>query len=357
LINKLKVCFLIAGFGQGGAQKQVILLMNELQTRKDIELHLIFSYEDVNFPDLEKKNIHLHQVEISSSYDPRNMKRVGKLLQKISPAIAFSWLHAFDVYMFFSRNYVPSCKWIVAERDSYYPFDLRYLLRKLLCVHADMIICNSDKGRLYWKKNNVIDKKLSVVSNILSIGDGTIIENVKGCPTVVFAGRFEAQKNVINIIKTFIKLAEVYPQGRFFLIGNGTLHGDLEHLLVTSGAKKQVFILPFKKNVADYFKAADVFVNVSFHEGMPNTVIENISKNNIVVVSKIDEHIKLLGSLYPYYVNNLEDVTEIAKVINNAIANNESIDCLKYAHKELANMSADKVAENYMTLFNRVSNA
>lgn len=355
-MNKLKVCFLIAGFGQGGAQKQSILLMNELQKRDDVELHLIYSYEDVNFPDLVQNKIHLHQVEITSAYDPRNVGRIGKILKGISPDVAFSWLHAFDVYMFFSRKYVPNCKWVVAERDSYYPFDIRYLLRKFLCVNADMIICNSDKGRLYWKKNKAKEEKVSVVSNILSVKEGTIINSVKGSPTILYAGRFETQKNVINVMKSFIQLADHHPEGQFILIGNGTRQEELDNLLADSGKCEQVSILPFKTNIADYYETADVFVNVSLHEGMPNTVIENVYKNNIVVVSEIDEHIRLLGKSYPYYVNDLADVSEIVDVINAAIVDNKTVDYLHYAQEKLTEMTAERVTENYMTLIKGVAN-
>jgi glycosyltransferase involved in cell wall biosynthesis len=355
-VIKFKLCFLIAGFAQGGAQKQCILLMNELQKHPEIDLHLIYAYEDVNFPDLVQDNIHMHQVEITSAYDPRNIKLIGNLLKEVKPDVAFSWLQAFDVYMFFAKKYVPACKWVVAERDSFYPFDLRFYLRRKLCVHADLIICNSEQGKLYWKNYNVSDAKLAVVSNILSIKNGESIDNVKGQPTVVYAGRFEVQKNVLNVLKSFIKLADIYSQGKFLLIGNGSLQSALESILEESDHKESIKILPFKKNIADYFETADVFVNVSLHEGMPNTVIENVSKNNIVVVSNIDEHKSLLGESYPFYVNNLENITEIVDVISMAIKEDDANKLFKYAQNKLLEMTSDNVTTNYVKLLKQVAN-
>lgn len=355
-MKKLKVCFLIAGFGQGGAQKQCILLMNELQRRIDIELHLIYSYEDVNFPDLNQENIHLHEVEIDSAYDPRNVRIIGKMLKVISPDIAFSWLHAFDVYMFFSRMYVPNCKWIVAERDSQYPLDLRYLIRRFLCARADMIICNSEKGRTYWRNNKVADYKLNVVSNILSINTGKSINNIKGSPTILYAGRLEKQKNVTNLLLAFIRLAELYPQGMFVIVGSGSLQDSLQLEAERSKVATQILILPFKKNIEDYFETADVFVNVSLHEGMPNTVIENIAKDKKLVVSKIDEHVSLLGEEYPFYVSDTQDVTEIVDVISSVIESKTIGFFLKYSKARLVDMMADSVSKNYSDLFKKVMN-
>lgn len=355
-MNKLKVCFLIAGFGQGGAQKQCILLMNELQQRDDIELHLIYSYEDVNFPDLIQDHIHLHKVELNSAYDPRNIGKIGRVLKSITPDVAFSWLHAFDVYMFFARMYVPTSKWVVAERDSSYPLDPRYLLRRFLCARADMIICNSNKGRIYWRNNKVSDEKINIVSNILSIREGNEISEVKGSPTILYAGRLEKQKNVTNLLRAFILLARTYPEGKFIIVGNGSLQARLQLLVKRSGLTNQVLIMPFKKNIEDYFETADVFVNVSFHEGMPNTVIENIAKNKKIVVSKIDEHVSLLGTQYPFYVTNSQDVSEIVDVISTAIET-KKIECfLKYSKNKLTDMTAGLVSESYFSLFNRVTN-
>jgi len=355
-MNKLKVCFLIAGFGQGGAQKQCILLLNELQRRDDIELHLIYSYEDINFPELDQKNIYLYKVDINSAYDPRNIGKIGQILKEISPDIAFSWLQAFDVYMFFSRKYVPNCKWIVAERDSHYPFDFRFLLRRVLCSHADMIICNSNKGRLYWLNNNVADNNLSVVSNILSIGEGKVVDSIKGNPIVLFAGRLETQKNVVNVLSAFIRLADLYPEGVFVIVGSGSLQPNLQTMIDCSNVANQLLIFPFMKNIEDFFETADVFVNISLHEGMPNTVIENIAKNKKIVVSKIDEHISLLGHEYPFYVSNSQDVSEITDVVS-AILEAKSIDeFLKHARSTLVNMDANLVAENYFSLFKKVVN-
>lgn len=348
------MCFLIAGFGQGGAQKQSILLMNELQKRDDVELHLIYSYEDVNFPDLVQDSIQLHKINIASAYNPRNVVRVGRVLKSISPDIAFSWLHAFDVYTFFSRKFVPNCKWVVAERDSYYPFDPRYLLRGILCAHADMIVSNSDKGRLYWQEKTAT-VNLPVVSNILSVKTGQVVYAVKGSPTVLYAGRFEAQKNVVNVLRAFIELAKVYPAGRFVLIGSGSLQVTLEKILYESGVSKQIIILPFKKNIADYFETADVFVNVSLHEGMPNTVIENLALSKVVVVSEIDEHTKLLGRDYPFYVRDLEDVSEIVEVINMAALDECFLSYLQYGKNKLAGMTSEKVCDSYVKLFKEVA--
>lgn len=355
-MRKLKVCFLIAGFGQGGAQKQCIALMNELQNHPEIDLHLIYFYEEVNFSFLEQKNISLHKISVGSLYDPRNIFKIGKVLNRITPEILFSWLHACDVYVFFARKFVPSCKWIMAERDSYYPVDPRYTLRSYLGVTADMIVCNSNQGREYWLKNKAASKKIQVISNILIQQNGKVLSGLRGKPTVMYAGRLEPQKNVIHLAEVFCEMAERHPDGNFFIIGNGSLEDKIRDKIDSLGKNDQVKVLPFQKNIIDYFHTTDVFVNLSLHEGMPNTIIENIALGTKLVVSDIDEHRNLLGQGYPYYVNDVGNSVEAVNVLEKVLVCSDMAERLCYAKARLEHMEAGKIVDQYVRIFYEVIN-
>jgi len=353
-MEKLKVCFLIAGFGQGGAQKQCILLMNELQKKADIELHLIYFYEDVNFSLLEQGNISLHRLHMQSAYNPMNIIKVGRCLKKINPNVIFSWLHSCDVYAFFAKKYVPKSKWVMAERDSYYPFDPRYILRNVLGVHADMIICNSQKGASYWIEKKASQKKLRVISNIVLVNEGCLIDSIQGEPVILYAGRLEKQKNVIAVTAAFISLANIFPKGKFVLVGDGSLSADIRSMIECAGCADRVIVTPFQKNIFDYYYSADVFVSISLHEGMPNTILENIALGRTVVVSAIDEHKEILGETYPYYVANLDSVSEIVGVVKSALASEMNSGIYSFANAKVESMFPKNVVNDYVRLFKEV---
>jgi glycosyltransferase involved in cell wall biosynthesis len=126
-------------------------------------------------------------------------------------------------------------------------------------------------------------------------------------------------------------------------------------MIEASGREASVSLLPFQKNVGDYFATADVFVNLSFHEGLPNTVLENVLCGNRVVVSDIPEHRDILGEHYPYYVQDPKDPAQAADVIAAAISNRIVGKEMHAAHECLRSMSPAAVTDSYVNVFEEVA--
>jgi glycosyltransferase involved in cell wall biosynthesis len=239
----------------------------------------------------------------------------------------------------------------MAERDSSYPFDLRFILRRFLALFADMIICNSQNGRLYWLSKNAAAHKIHVIPNMVVPQRGHLSDSIKGKPIVVYAGRLEAQKNVIVLAKAYCQLSTAYPDGRFFMIGDGSLRQEIEDIFMKAGIHENVSVLPFQKHIIHYFSAADVFVNVSLHEGLPNTVLENILLENKIVVSDIPEHRDIMGPEHPFYINDFTDFDKVTLGIKKAIESTENMDYMHFARNRLKLMQPQIIADSYYELF------
>jgi len=352
--EKIKVVFLITAFDGGGAQKQCISLLNELQKDDSYEIHLIHFYEGINFYLLDQNNIELHQLHTHSFYDVRNILKILKIVKLIKPNALISWLHASDVYAYFVNLFYPKMKWVMTERDSYYPNEFRYKLRSFVGKRADLIVANSSKGKDYWVEKGVNESKTRVVTNILQELETNHYKKESSSPTVLYAGRLEPQKNILNITQFFISLSEIYPDGKFIIIGDGSLQGKIEDLIVNNNKSGCIELLPFQKEISKYFCNTDVFVNISKHEGMPNTVIENIQLGNSVVVSNIPEHTDLLGTDYPYLQNSLEDKDEFIRLVEDALKNRlNNTKILSFAKKKLKKMTAKSVTKEYKLIFNQ----
>lgn len=155
----MKICFFIPGFSNGGAQKQCIKLLNQLSLNYELEIHLMYFYEGISFHELNLERINLNKLNFISFYDPRNIMYANRMVREIQPNILFSWLHSCDVYSYFVKKLNPEIKWVMAERDSYYPDQIKYNIRCLLGKKSDLIIANSNKGKKYWKGLGVDEKK------------------------------------------------------------------------------------------------------------------------------------------------------------------------------------------------------
>lgn len=350
-MKPLRICFLIQAMSDGGAQKQCIYLLNELAKRADVELHLIYFFHGVHDPLLNKRNIHIERLPVKSNYDPRNILRLHKLLVRIQPDLLISWLHACDTYSFFLRLSMPTMRWIMTERNSFYPRDMRFWLRRQLGKHADAIISNSPQGDAYWHKAGARGLQF-MIPNIVPRSVVTHPQN--RCEnSVVHIGRLEPQKNVIVVVRAFCVLADRRSDLRFSFIGDGSLRPQLEAIAREAGLSDRIKFLGFQSDVSSYISTAGVVVSMSHHEGLPNVLLEAVAAGTPIAASDIPEHRDLLGPDYAYYVEKRNDVDACAASIERALREQER--SYGYAKARLADMTAENIGDLYVNAFRTVA--
>lgn len=351
-MKKVKVLFFIPGFAGGGAEKQCAFLANALARRDDLDISLLHFHEGINFPLLDRDWVKAIRIHTNSNYDPRNIWRVLRVFRAEMPDIVLSWLHASDVFTWGARLLGGRFSWLMMERNSSYPLDPRFLLRGVAGRFADMIISNSAQGDHYWEARGVPAHRRMVADNILPEEWLSAHSTVRQ-PIVCYAGRLEVQKNIPLVSAAFSELAKRRPDLRFAIIGEGSMADSVRQ--ETAGIHPaSLSILPFQKDIGNFFRKVSVFVNVSFHEGKPNTVIENLALGNRVVLSRIPEHIELVGADYPFLVATDIQPGQLAEVIEQALGSPVDVDEHARMLEKLSTMKADRVAARYATLFHQV---
>lgn len=87
-------------------------------------------------------------------------------------------------------------------------------------------------------------------------------------------GRFNRQKNHKRLIEIFKALNDKSPNTRLILIGKGELFAETEEQISRLGLNERVILTGVRSDVPKLLSAMDVLLLPSFHEGMPNVVIE-----------------------------------------------------------------------------------
>ena len=347
----LRVCFLITDFSDGGAQRQCIYLLNELQCRTDLDLHLIYLHSGVHEHLLSRANVQVTKLSVTSNYDPRNLLQLRNALRRIRPDILFSWLHACDVYSFFVRRCVPGMRWIFAERGSRYPRDPRYFLRRELGRHADAIIANSAAGGAYWREAGARGPCF-VVPNIVRIPGET--QGIPRTRSVIFVGRLEPQKNAVILVRAFCALAARRQDLSFLVIGDGSLRGEAEGVVVEAGLAGRIAFLGFQRDPFSLIASAATVVSISHFEGLPNVLLESVALGTTVVASDIPEHRELLGPDYPFYVADRDSAEACATVIERALTPGGQPGALCFARARTAEMTPRVIGDRYLDIFQRI---
>jgi glycosyltransferase involved in cell wall biosynthesis len=319
----------------------------------EIDVSLYVLHQGVHQADLDTRKCTVYEIGSRTNYDPQIPFKVAWQLRKARTDVLVTWLQASDIYGWLIRLLVPRLVWVMTERDSSYPRQAKFWLRNRLGRFADAIVCNSDAGRLFWKRNHA-RSPLYVVDNIRPTVDEHLARQPTGPQVILYVGRFEAQKNVMVVAKSFVELATTFPDLRFKMVGQGSLWGDVKRLIDDCGLSDRFDMPGFRPDVLPTIAAANVLVNLSHHEGTPNTLIEALCLGSTVVASNIPEHVSLLGPRFPYLLTDRQNPSSAAELITEALQCGTSDADLLYARKRLEKMTPRNVTRSYLTVFDDV---
>ena len=154
-----------------------------------------------------------------------------------------------------------------------------FLKRKLNKLATQRIGCGQAAGEFLFGNN-----PFTVVPNGIDIERYKFSESLrdklrgqykinKSTSVWLTIGRLEEVKNqefLIDLIKDhFIDSSEI-----LFIIGNGSLHDNLQNQINNSGLSNRVYLLSARDDVNEYYSMADFFVLPSLFEGVPTVGIE-----------------------------------------------------------------------------------
>ena len=161
-------------------------------------------------------------------------------------------------------------------------------------------ILNIEQENEILNKFNVIDKKY-----------------------IFFVSTIEPRKNIITLVKAFEEMKKDGNYKDFKLILAGGLGWKYENIITTiknSECKEDINLAGYisKEEKECLMHNAKCFVYPSLYEGFGLPVLEAMQKGAIVVTSNISS-IPEIGGDVPFYLDNLYDENELAKLIKDAI--------------------------------------
>jgi glycosyltransferase involved in cell wall biosynthesis len=109
----------------------------------------------------------------------------------------------------------------------------------------------------------------------------------RGSLVVASAGRFTAEKGQRDLVLAARDVVSGEPRAHVVLFGDGALRADCEALARDLGLASHVHFAGFRANVQDYLQHADVVVNPSLSEGLPNVLLEAMSMGRAVVATAV----------------------------------------------------------------------
>ena len=158
-------------------------------------------------------------------------------------------------------------------------------------VFDKTIVVSAAAKNIALSKRRIKKKKINILHNGIQGLEKHIPNNrvFNEEENIIFgtACRFQEIKGLYRLLDVFAKLHIELPNLKLILIGNGPLRDGLERKIREYHLENSVYITGFTDNVGAYLNQLHYYVNSSFSEGLPISVLEALSLGNPVIASNV----------------------------------------------------------------------
>lgn len=325
---KKKILFLINTLRDGGAEKILVDIVNNLDPEKyDIEVRLIYT-RGVYF---DRLNSNIKLSFISGRLESFRAKIVSKML----PVLSSECLHrlfirdAYDIEVAFLEGYatkivagapketkklawvhcdVTKTEWINGVYKTDAGFTNCY--RKIddtICVSESVMEAFIERfgvvTKLTVKYNPVDDRKIRELSC-----EEIQLYPQKDAVTLISIGRMTPQKNFIRLLTVVNNLLKQGYKIELWLLGEGEQRKELEAFVQEQGIQDAVSFTGYLKNPYPYIRQADLYVCSSIYEGFSTAATEALVLGTPVLTTDVSGMREMMGNSEYGFITENDDI-------------------------------------------------
>jgi glycosyltransferase involved in cell wall biosynthesis len=316
---KTKVTFLVRDLNYGGAQRQLVTLIKDID-KQLFEVTLLYFYAGgLLLQELQNTDCQVVCLEKKGRWDIFGFfLKLFRSLKKSQPDILHGYLGESNISSILIKPFFPSTKIVWGIRASNMPTDQYGVVGKilsrlelLLSSLTDKIIVNSHCGRDYCFEKGYIAEKMVVISNGIDtekfqpdLSMRSIIRAEWGVSEATIliglVGRLDPMKDHPNFFKAASQLVKEKQSLQFVCIGVGSevYTQQLVQLTKTLGISEQIIWAGGRSDMSAVFNALDISCSASaYGEGFPNIIGEAMACGVPCVVTDVGDSAWIVGEL------------------------------------------------------------
>jgi len=315
----MNILFLARSLGQGGAERQLVLLSKGLRQRGHAVSVVVFYGGNTVENDLLSAGVSVTQLGKGGRWDITSfLWALARAVKRIRPDVLHAYLGVPNVLAVVLKPLIPCARVVLGVRASSidwgaYDWAVRWMYRAecLLARLSDLIIANSQSGLDYAAENGFPRKKMVVVPNGIDVehfkpshearmrvraqwgvGDKEIL--------IGLVGRIDPMKDHATFLRAAFRIRKEKAGMRFVCVGDGpdpykgsmrllASNLQLDDVLIWAGARD---------DVAAVYNAVDVACSSSaFGEGFSNVIGEAMACGTPCVVTNVGDSAQIVGEL------------------------------------------------------------
>ena len=359
----MRILEIIPQLGQGGAERFVVDLCNELAHSNKITLVVLHSIDKAGFFSQEiNPNVKVISLNKRSGLDLGLFFRLRKLIKKLSPDVVHMHLRAI-VYCLFAYIFRSKIKFIhTVHNDAakeagtgiskwcrifafrsglVIPVTISEESQRSFTEFYRMQSCLIYNGRPAYTVSSNYEVSLKELNDLKTNSKSKVLVNI---------ARIVPEKNQLSLVKAVKSLNEKGHNIDLFIIGreDSTITTEIRHMEC-----KQVHLLGTRTNPRDYLKIADAFCLSSIYEGMPITLIECFSVGTIPICTPVGGIVNMITDGENGILAKSTSVDDIEYAISRFLnmSENDKTEMRKMSLTSYEKYSIEECAENYLNLF------
>lgn len=368
-----KVLIVISNLEFGGAQRQVVELVNNMDASK-CEIHICSLSDYVPLAEQLADNINVHIINKKAKFDFSVVFKLILLIKKHQFDIIHSYLFDAEIAARLAGKLSFSgIKIIGSERNANYTLKAiqkhAYQLTKGM---VDKVIANSQSGADYnsqqtgvpSSKYNVVYngvdterfKPMNAQSQKAALG---IAENSK---VIGMFASFKQQKNHPLLISSLKKVKQEYSNFTLLLVGDmlhAGMHGSdlyceaVKQQIQQAGLEENVIYLGNRDDVERLYPVCDFTVLPSLYEGTPNVILESMACGIPAIATDVSDNAKIVTSGKNGFIVDLDDIDALTDKILFCLQEPFELQELSYnARTHMINeFSSKRLAENMRSIY------
>lgn len=352
----MKILFVTANLGPGGAERVISLLANQL-VRRGHEVEVAFLKKRLIFYPLDDqvKTVVLEELCGSSSLW-KKMQGLRRYVRNNNPDVVVPFrisVYTTTIVCLLGSN----ARIVASERiDPHVADGLWTLMRKLVLPFVGHLVVQTQYIKSYYP--SFIRKKTTVIANPVSEKITICKDNkVDKSMRIISVARLFPQKNQEMMIRAFAKVAPLFPDWQLVIYGEGPKRENLQMTIDSLQMTDRVLLPGRTERVAEELKRSDIFCMSSDYEGMSNSMIEAICSGLPVVTTRVSGTEELIEDGKNGFVVERGDETAMATRLSQLMSDENMRSAMRKQNISKAHyFGIDYVTEKWENVFKNLIN-